>query len=480
MNRAESEAIAASLIDAGWQPSASATCDLAILNTCTVTAEADAKCRKALRALIRDDPARIVVTGCAVRVSPDAWSDIDGRITSAARTDDIGAVARIIEGKAPANAQPAGHGTENEALPDGQPAAHAEETSPPHAASDGSPAGPSDRTPAARPAGNEGAALHATRDPKVFRTRADVKIQDGCDHAGTYCIVHIARGPARSVCEDDVIRAVANLAKAGTPEVVLVGIDIGAYDGRARTTPLPSGPHDSREGTCGSETVPHATCDLATLCTHLLEETDIPRLRLSSLEPESVTHELLDVIASSEGRICRHLHLCLQSGSDKVLSEMARPYTAGEFVSLVKEARERIAGLALSTDVIVGFPGEKDNDFRATCEVVEECGFMKAHVFSYSKRTGTPAAARADQVPPDIAAARSRELVALAGRLAEVDARSRVGNTELVVVERGGRGTSESYHSVVFDDEVKEGELVEARLASWDAEGRAFRGIPLC
>ena len=199
-----------------------------------------------------------------------------------------------------------------------------------------------------------------------FRTRVDLKIQDGCDNTCSYCIVHVARGPARSVPAATVISRARTLADAGTRELVLVGIDLAAYR--------------------------DADIDLARLVTLLQEKTDIGRVRVSSVEPQSVTPTLVDVLAHSEGRLCRHLHLCLQSGSDKVLREMNRRYDADAFCALANRLHEAVPRIALSTDVIVGFPGETEDDFARTCKLVERCGFMRLHVFRYSKRPGTPAA----------------------------------------------------------------------------------------
>ena len=435
VNRAESEKIAAALIGEGWCAAQSAACDLAVLNTCTVTAEADAKCRKALRSLLRENPARVIVTGCAVRVSEEAWRDIDDRITVLPSLASVLEASRELSQAIASEARPAGSGSSKAVNADAD--ANADE------------------------------AAGASRHP-LFRTRADVKIQDGCDRSCSYCIVHVARGPARSVPADDVVREVGRLAESGTREVVLVGIDISAW--RDEQNGISATSWGGAAGSGG----------LASLCGRLLCETSIARIRLSSLEPEGVTPELLDTIASSDGRICRHLHICLQSGSEKVLAEMNRGYTPAEFEEIVCAARERIPKLALSTDVIVGFPGETEDDFLATAELVRRCAFMRLHIFCYSRRDGTPAAERDDQVPPEVASERAAGLRAIASELATQDALSRVGDEELVVVERAGRGTSESYHTVVFDprgdDAPRAGEIARMRLERWDGEKGTFVG----
>ena len=240
---AESEAIAAALLALGWtRATDAADCDVAILNTCTVTGEADAKNRKALRTLLRAGKAAIIVTGCAVNIDTARYADVDPRISCEHDKERIPALAvRLARDTAAVST----------AI--------------------------SDQTT-------------MERSDSGFRTRVDLKIQDGCDNACSYCIVHVARGPARSVPAATVISRARTLADAGTRELVLVGIDLAAYR--------------------------DADIDLARLVTLLQEKTDIGRVRVSSVEPQSVTPTLVDVLAHSEGRLCRHLHLCLQSGSD--------------------------------------------------------------------------------------------------------------------------------------------------------------------
>ncbi len=278
------------------------------------------------------------------------------------------------------------------------------------------------------------------------RTRIGIKVQDGCDNACTYCIVHVARGRAVSRAADEVVAEARALAGAGVREIVLTGINLGSYD--------------------------HGGMNLADLCRRLLDETaglhgpDEPpcRFRVGSIEPQDVTGDFIALLAEAEGRLCRHLHLPLQSGSSKVLREMARPYDAHEFRQLTDYLRAVVPEIALTTDVIVGFPGETEGDFADTCDLARHVGFSKIHVFPYSRREGTPAAARADQVDPAAKAARSAELRALSDELAAADRAARTGTVELALVEAPGAATTESYHEVAVPADAPVGSLVPVRL----------------
>ncbi|MEF9876020.1 MAG: MiaB/RimO family radical SAM methylthiotransferase, partial [Gordonibacter sp.] len=280
----------------------------------------------------------------------------------------------------------------------------------------------------------------------AFPTRVGIKVQDGCDNACTYCIVHVARGRAWSRDADEVIDEAVAYARAGVREIVLSGINLGSY--------------------CWGDLT------LAGLLERLLAATadqaasgePCMRFRISSIEPKDVGDDLVALLASAEGRVCRHLHLPLQSGSSKVLRHMARPYDAGEYCTLVDRLRAAVPELSLSTDVIVGFPGEDEDDFAATLDVVRQCAFSKIHVFPYSRREGTPAADRVDQVPPEIKADRARRLRELAFRLRSADRARRSGTSELVLVETAGKATTESYFEVEAPAGAVPGALVAVAL----------------
>ena len=381
----EADALASAFISRGLTPRPEEAADLVLVNTCTVTGEAEKKARKAVRHALALNPiADVVVTGCAAAISPDTFTAMDHRVA-------------VI---------------------------------PKHVLED---------------AFKEDLKAPNVRIGEGFRTRVGIKVQDGCDHACTYCIVHIARGKARSIPARDVLRDATVQLEAGAKELVLAGIDIGAYRDEEIALPqLASMLLSAADRTC-----PHG---------------EFPaRLRISSIEPNSVDLALINAIASYDGRICRHLHIPLQSGSSKVLREMNRPYTAEEYLALVSKLRSNIPSLALSTDIIVGFPGESEADFEETCNLAREAKFMRLHVFPYSKREGTPAAMRTDQVSPDVKRERVNRLRALGDEMAKRDLSSRKGTTELCLAQ-GPTSLTESYHEIKTEQGAEPGKLYPAVL----------------
>ncbi len=241
-------------------------------------------------------------------------------------------------------------------------------------------------------------------------TRAFVKVQDGCDNRCTFCIVTVARGAGRSRPIAEVVSEIRQLAAAGYQEAVLTGVHLGSFG------------HDrgNRRG-------------LYRLVRTLLRETDIPRLRLSSLEPWDLDAEFFSLWESP--RLCRHLHLPLQSGSDAVLRRMARRTTQANFATLVESARAAIPGLGVTTDIIVGFPGETDAEFADTLTFVDQMAFSGTHIFRYSPREGTVAANMPYQIDPLVMHDRSRQLHALSARHERAFRQSLVGQTLPVLWE---------------------------------------------
>jgi threonylcarbamoyladenosine tRNA methylthiotransferase MtaB len=242
-------------------------------------------------------------------------------------------------------------------------------------------------------------------------TRAFLKIEDGCNQFCTYCIIPYARGTVRSRSPEKVVAAAEQLAAKGYKEIVLTGIHLGLY---------------------GSDFSPKS--DLTVVLKLLEDVPGLERIRISSLDPAEVTPELLELVAGSS-KICPHLHIPLQSGSTKILQRMRRPYTAEEYLKLVKRIRQAIPDIGLTTDVIVGFPGETEEDFADTIEVVKIAGFSRLHVFPYSPRTGTLAAEFPDQVETKVKEERSHRLISLGHDLALAFHRRYLGQQLNVLVE---------------------------------------------
>lgn len=277
------------------------------------------------------------------------------------------------------------------------------------------------------------------------RTRPGIKIQDGCDNRCTYCIVWRARGAARSEAPDRVLSEVRAAMARGAHEVVLTGINLGSYrasDGRGRELDLPA------------------------LLELLLAETGVERVRLSSIEPPDVTARLCSVMAASGGRVAPFLHVCLQSGCDETLRRMARVYRTDLFRRVAETARSHVPDIALSTDLIVGFPGETEEEFGRSLAFCREMRFSWMHVFRYSRRPGTPAATMPGQVPADVCAERGRRARGLAREMRLAEATRLVGAEDLVVVQYPGRAVSGGLFDVAVDPSIPVDSLVRVRLAS--------------
>lgn len=259
------------------------------------------------------------------------------------------------------------------------------------------------------------------------RTRAFIKVQDGCDNACTFCITTVARGEGRSRPIAEIVREVNSLHAMGYQEMVLTGVHLGSYG------------HDRAESD-----------GLAQLVRALLDDTDIPRLRLSSLEPWDIAPEFFDLWQNP--RLCRHLHLPLQSGCDATLKRMLRKTTQAQFRELVREARARIPRVCITTDVIVGFPGETDEEFDVSEAFIREMEFAGMHVFRYSKRPGTAAARMRGHIPEDVKKARSASLHALAAEMERRYAESFVGGTAPVLWEHVSGATQDGFINVGYTD----------------------------
>jgi len=399
VNQSEMEAAARLLREGGVplvDPDRGA--DLVLINTCTVTSTADEKSRAAVRRARRANPgARLVVTGCSVQLDPDTYAAIDPE-------------ARLVgnEEKAAFLAELAGLPRLDGRDPD---------------------AGRTPNTPltAALPtlSGVEPAApIDGIFDDRVSveRTRAFVKVQDGCSFHCTYCVIPRARGPERSLPPESVIADVRRALAAGHREVVLTGINIGTYDGGL-----------SERGARGSHV--RSSLTLAGLVRRLLAETPVERVRLSSIEPQHVDDDLLSAWVDGAPRTLPHLHLPLQSGDDGVLRRMGRRYSADEYARVVERARAAIPGVAIHADVIAGFPTEDDGAFDRSLAFIRSLDLAGLHVFRYSARPGTPATRMAGQVDERTKKRRAAELLAVAAGARVAFARRGLGTTTQVLVE---------------------------------------------
>jgi threonylcarbamoyladenosine tRNA methylthiotransferase MtaB len=361
----DAQEIREELVAAGHAEVESARAPLRIVNTCCVTAEAVAKSRKAVRRAARTAE-RVFVTGCGANLQGAAFEDVAANVTVVRGAPE--AVPRIVAGWV----------------------------------GDLGCAGPR---------------------PAFPRTRAYVKIQDGCSFTCSYCVIPQVRGKSRSRRAADVLSDVARRARQGHREVVLTGINLGCFRDRAAGMRLPD------------------------LLARAAGVDGIDRVRLSSIEVNHVSDALLGAMAHPG--VARHLHVPMQSGDDGVLAAMRRRYTATAFLRAMGRARERVPGVNLTTDIIVGHPAEDDAAFERTLAAVRAAGFTRVHVFPYSPRPGTADGA-SDPVPAAVKAERSRRLRELGERQARAHRRALRGTRQLVLVEtEAGRGYADDYTPLV-------------------------------
>jgi threonylcarbamoyladenosine tRNA methylthiotransferase MtaB len=320
-----------------------------VFNTCAVTSDAGKASRQRLRQLHRANPdARLAATGCWVSLEPQAALALPG-VTMAVENTRKDTLHLLLE---PWSAELDDPADLARIQPDGIP-------------------------------------FEQNLDDRAARTRAFIKVQDGCNNRCTFCVVTLARGNSRSRTLGEIVAEVQALAAEGVQEAVLTGVHLGSY---------------------GRDLAGENRSDLKELVAAILSDTDIARLRLSSLEPWELADGFFDLWARWPGRLCPHLHLPLQAGTDAQLRRMARRCTVGSFRQLVSDARTAISDLIVTTDLIVGFPGESDADFAAGLDFVEEMRFAHAHIFPYSARSGTAAATFADQLPTAVKKERARTL----------------------------------------------------------------------
>lgn len=345
--------------------------DVVVVNSCAVTAEAERKCRQVVRRAIRTCPdAFIVVTGCYAQLRPDELADIHG-VDAVVGMADKFRFFDTLQSFTRREATQVEVGCIDDPLPHGPTAARE-------------------------------------------RTRAFLKVQDGCDYGCSFCTIPRARGAARSVPLDTVVAEARRLAEEGFPEVVLSGVNVGLYsDGRY---------------------------DLLDLVRRLDTETNVRRFRISSIEPNLLTDEIVDFVAGSRA-FARHFHLPLQSGDDFILGRMRRRYQRRQYANRIEQIVEQMPDACVGADVIAGFPGEERHHFENTIEFISELPIAYLHAFTYSERPGTNIVAQpgiADvRVPKDVRRRRCRRLRALSARKRNAFDRAQVGRISTVVWEAG-------------------------------------------
>lgn len=382
VNQYESEAIAELFAEKGYEiVGIDEEADVYVINTCTVTNFGDKKSRQLIRKVKRQNENAIVaVVGCYAQTAPKELMEIAG-VNLVIGTKDRAQIVEMVEQYDRAN------GVEN----------HVSDIM------------------------KERVFEPLSIQKLANRTRAYLKIQDGCSQYCSYCIIPYARGPIRSREPQEVVAEVKRLAENGFKEVVLTGIHVASYGKDRRDTSLPD------------------------ILKQVHEVEGIERIRFSSIEPNVVTEEFAQTMAALP-KVCDHFHLSLQSGCDKTLKEMNRKYDTEKYRQAAVTLRKYLPKVALTTDIIVGFPGETEEDFRESYAFAEEIGFAKIHVFPYSPKRGTPAAARKDQLLNAVKAERSHTLIQLSDKMAADFLADAVGTDAEVLYERAvGDGIYEGH-----------------------------------
>lgn len=412
VNQYDTQVLADALEAAGYELAhGPEDADIVVVNSCTVTAESDRKTRQAVRKFKRRKPECVVVlTGCM----PQAFPDIAASLPE----------ADIVLGNRTNTALPAllstyfEHGAQLIHI-----TSHAADTT----------------------------YVQAGIGDFCERTRAIVKIEDGCDCFCSYCIVPYARGRVRSKPLTEIAAEVRRLADAGFKELVLVGINLSAY---------------------GSD-IDSSLCDAVDIA---CATRGVERVRLGSLEPDTMTATMITRL-KTQPKLCAHFHLSLQSGCDKTLKAMNRRYTSEQFRQLSTSLRAAFPDCTLTTDVMVGFPGETEEDFFTSLRFIEDIGFEKVHVFPYSVRKGTAAASMPEQIDNATKEKRARRMTAVAQTVRQHRLASMVGKTAQVLVENTdgtttARGFTSNYIPVIIDGTALVcGELITVTITGTDDDG---------
>lgn len=403
--------------------------DVVIINTCTVTNRADVEARQMIRRVHRNNPkAKIVVTGCYAQRAPQEIARIRG-VTCVVGNSHKDQLAPIIMGRYLSNSP-------FPILPETQECAGA--------------------TDIFCSSIFESRELRSIAEPTGGgRTRPVLKVQDGCSYRCSYCVIPSVRGDSRSLPAAEVIRQARSLLNLGFKEITLTGIHLGGY---------------------GRDLGPRS--NLAQLVQELLQEERVERLRLSSIEPLEFTDELIGLVAESP-KMARHFHVPLQSGSDRILRLMRRPYLAEFYANLVAKMRRCVPDAAIGADVMVGFPTETEADHQATRMLLESAPMTYLHVFPYSRRPGTDSARLHPEVPGDVAQRRSQELREVAARQNR-EFRGRFVGKSLSVISldrASGNGKAEAVTSNYLKVEIDDGAASPNRIMDVMVTGLTVEGL---
>lgn len=460
-SQADGAALKRQLLDAGWAEAASADQSLvAVVNTCTVTATADAEVRQVIRRIHRANPqCRILVTGCYAQRSPEEIAKLPG-VAWVVGNSHKHVIAEVLGQKKESGVSPSADGQESEEQNSEFRSQKSEENQGTGLVqmkfrATGSSARHDEATesrvlkPASRATVLVGEITEEFHFAPVFaddRTRPTLKIQDGCDARCSFCIIPEVRGASRSLVPEKVIEQVRRLERDGYKEIVLSGINLGSY---------------------GKDLERWIT--FLGMLERILAETSIPRVRISSIEPMDVSPELIRLVAQ-EPRMARHFHVPLQSGCDRILRLMNRRYWTAHYAERIQEIDEQIPNCGIGADVMVGFPGETADDHQTSLRFIETLSFTYLHVFPYSSRPGTPAAARTDHLNGRIIHERGQEVRALMAQKRQAYLQSQIGRTLSAVTldedEDGARvALSTNYLKLVLPgSDVPANTLLEARV----------------
>ncbi len=433
-NQSESDYIASELSSHGFHiVSLKEKPDFSIINTCTVTSASDSKARQLIRRIKQSNPAgKIIVTGCFVVFNEKflAENNIDFVIRNEDKYNIPELVYKIFDMDSTSREQTSevyasGVNTfkTTEIKTAHTPEAYKSEMHMPEINTSG--------------VDHTSDKIRHTLSPMVpfqnIHSRALVKIQDGCEQNCSYCIVPLVRGRYKSIRPDSIIDTIKDLVSNGFEEIVITGIHIGKY------------------GIDFSQNY-----ILTDLLKTILSSTEVKRIRLSSIEVNEINQDLIEIVKNSNGRVAQHFHIPLQSGSSRILKLMNRNYTAEYFLDTVKNIEKNLNGIAITTDIIVGFPGESETDFKKTLEMAKNVGFSKMHVFKFSPRTNTPAALMEGQISEVAKSNRSHIARKLGDELRDRYIKTNLNNELEVLCEEMDpesnlySGTSGNYIKVYF------------------------------